>query len=257
MYLIYFGLISVYRFMTGGNIVVTPVDEKHNEYFRHPLYTICPVLQQNANVSDKSATLLSVMLENGLAIAPVNYHSLLNDPSNEPEAYTTWTPGLANNGSRHLVMMQCQTFDFAKNVTPGNFDGKVKLVLTSNDPHIILKNNRTPIVDEFRVFIHQAEGYLGFLMHLDGKAHITIPGFSEARKRQMPQMFHYVIRYIQAIITSDGVELELELELGSISEGLDKVHGYSNPARNKFSKARKNRRSTSTLNSNSTSFRRQ
>ncbi len=53
-------------------------DENNQDATKHPFYTICPILDQMANLEDSNATLLSVMQDNSFFFALVNYLSVWN-----------------------------------------------------------------------------------------------------------------------------------------------------------------------------------
>ncbi len=50
-------------------------NENERANTQHPYYTICPILDQTANLNNPNATLQSVMQENSFDHPPVNYMS--------------------------------------------------------------------------------------------------------------------------------------------------------------------------------------
>ncbi len=53
-------------------------DENNQSTIRHPLYTICPILEPMADLNNPNATLLSVMLENSFYHPMINFLPVLN-----------------------------------------------------------------------------------------------------------------------------------------------------------------------------------
>ncbi len=55
---------------------------------------------------------------------------------------------------------------------------------------------QSTFVKEFRVFIHEREGFVNTFMLNGGRPQIIVPGLDQKLQIQKPQQLHYVIKYI-------------------------------------------------------------
>ncbi len=117
-----------------SNLVqLTYVEPENNfELQRHPLYTICPIFEQSANLSLPGQTLRTVMINNTVFYPTVLLLKLLNSPALEAKRYTTWTKMIDTvDGLRQIILVQCQTFDISNDIAIGGMESKVRPIITN------------------------------------------------------------------------------------------------------------------------------
>ena len=108
-------------------VIVTSVDKENNEHFKHPLYTICPIFNNSANIYDSEATLYSVMVENSAPLPNTYVHLMLSNIGNLPVMSTTWLKTHDPDSPSRTILVQCQTYSYQGYVTPGKFSGRVSV----------------------------------------------------------------------------------------------------------------------------------
>ena len=121
-------LLSFIDLMTAGSnlIQLTFVEPENNlEIQRHPYYTLCPVFEKSANLSNQATDLMSVVLQNTMYYPVSLFVSLLNSQSLTAERFSTWVK--MKNASKDLdnVLVHCTTFRFPNNITLGKNAAKV------------------------------------------------------------------------------------------------------------------------------------
>ncbi len=103
------------------------------------------------------------------------------------------------------------------------------LVLFGTNPWFPLKTSNAPFVREFHVYIHKHEGYLNSFMLTNGKPHAVIPGFDNDLGVQKPQIFHYIIKYLQADLRQRLLILSLSFYLPRQRKIERVLDGHCNP----------------------------
>ena len=106
--------------------VLTFYDIELNKDLKHPLYTICPVYEESANLKKEDATLRSVMVENSAKKENIVFEELINEGIKPPIKTTVWLKAHQFRKKSTVTLMQCFTHEFKHTIDPGNPNGKVE-----------------------------------------------------------------------------------------------------------------------------------
>ncbi len=111
----------------GSNLVqLTFVEPDNNlEFQKHPYYTVCPILEKSANLSDPTSTLLNVIDKNGLFYPPSLFIEILNGPSLKVTRFSTWVKMKTASKDQSDALVHCTTYSIPNNITLGSNEAKV------------------------------------------------------------------------------------------------------------------------------------
>ncbi len=125
-------------------------DENNQDNIRHPFYTICPILDEMADLDEPNATLLSVMVANSIFHPVVTFFNVFNTAklvtlmfSNvlqssvtkcrlTGEHYTTWVKMKPSHKEQKASLVKCTTLNIPQNITLGHIDGFVSGIQASD-----------------------------------------------------------------------------------------------------------------------------
>ncbi len=106
-------------------IYLTLVEAEHNQEYKHPLYTICPIPSWSSNLTSPNLTLKAVITMDYLNYPSIIYVHNLNSLKLNPDQYTTWVKTHTSGKTRTTILVACQTLKFDTVVVPGQAEGKV------------------------------------------------------------------------------------------------------------------------------------
>ncbi len=109
----------------GSNLIHLRFLEPENnlEIQQHPYYTICPIFDKPANVTN--ASLASAMMDGTAPYPGSIFLPLLNSQALKAYRFSTWVKMRDSSKRQMETLMQCTTYDIPRNVTPGKNEGKV------------------------------------------------------------------------------------------------------------------------------------
>ncbi len=110
---------------SSAKIQLTTVKADRNQEIHHPLYTICPIYNESANLFHPGATLGSVMVQNSMNLNPAMVLDYQNSLTVKTRMFTTWVKTHSANKKQQTFLVQCQTFQVQDPVVPGKQEGKV------------------------------------------------------------------------------------------------------------------------------------
>ncbi len=111
----------------GSNLIqLTFVEPENNQEIRqHPYYTLCPIFEWTANLSDTNITLTQTLVNNSRYFPPSLFVELLNSPVLDVEQFSTWVKMKDVNKDRQDTLVHCTTFSIRNTITIGKNEAKV------------------------------------------------------------------------------------------------------------------------------------
>ncbi len=191
-------------------IQLTFVEPGNNlEVQQHPYYTICPIFETSANLSDPDMDLFSAMTQNAKYFPVSLFFSLINSQSLTAVQSTTWAKMKTSKKHRE-ILVPCTTFNIPNNVTLGQNEARVdksnltlhlfqsrlglsiyfvcqiNFILFGKEPTYV--QDTEPVVEEFRIYIHESLGYINTFLLNGGEPHLIVPGYDKKLEVVRPQL---------------------------------------------------------------------
>ncbi len=120
---------SLLQLVTAGSnlIQLTLVEPENNDIQQHPYYTVCPILESSANLSDPDADFLSVITENAMYYPVATSLKILNSQSLTVKQSSTWVKMKDAGKDKTVRLVHCTTFHIPKEITLGRTEAKVTI----------------------------------------------------------------------------------------------------------------------------------
>ncbi len=122
----------------SSNLVqLTFVEPENNpEVRRHPYYTVCPIYETSANLSNTSLDLFDVMNENARYYPDAMILGFINDQSLTWERFTTWVKMKDASKDQRDILVPCTTFNIPNNISMGQASAKVRYIMLLNSTYL-------------------------------------------------------------------------------------------------------------------------
>ncbi len=100
--------------------------ENNLDVQRHPYYTVCPIFETSADLSDPDMDLQRAMTLNSRYYPVALFLAIMNSQSLTMDRFTTWVKMKDASKNQRELFVQCTTFSIPNNVSLGQNEGKVR-----------------------------------------------------------------------------------------------------------------------------------